>query len=460
MSKLKRVVKPDQKLTNFFPRRENGPTPVSSQSGGPPSSQPRQIGTTMPSKSQQSSNSRPIQLVNNIVHPRLDQEVISVSSGSQKSHISISTSNSPSVVIVSSTSQSPKRPRTRAIIDAVEILSPPRRSLRSQHLTSAISSEPSNSRSPSIQYLGSSQHPAPKLVPPPKPPKRKKKFESDSDISPGNSIIMVRPRTTASSTAPVSPRRSPMKPAPVIHGLLTSKETITSPCKSSGKHLRKKTRFDEQRDSEGVDLVPSSQSDEQELALPKPVKKDPEDIKVMVKKWRKETAPPDPPLPVDGDWKMDVDIDVPPVPDTNMQYFSNMDPGKLIPKSGVDSSPYLSSETEVKTGLLQQSSANTSADLEASTLPFASTSAGAITPLLVDTAEDPPPTPVALDAASKMDQIIAQIKENALAATLSSPDEPDQLLMYQQFEDSSDEEESDGLDIFASKRTTNGKGKR
>lgn len=368
-----------------------------------------------------------------------------MSSGSHKSHISISSDNSPSVIVV--TSSPPKRPRTRTIVDVVEIMSPPRRSSRIQHFPPAITSEINNSRSPSIQYLGSSQHPTPKLAPPPKPLKRKKKFESDSDISPSNSIIMVRPRAMTSSTAPISPRRSAMKPAPIVHSLLTPKETTSSPCKSSGKHSRRKAHF--ARPKEGVDLVPSSQSDEQELAVLMPIKKDREDIEVTVNKWRQETTPPVPPLIVHGDWDMDIDTDIQPVPDTDMEYPSDVDPGNLIPDLAVDSSPYLSSEAEVKASLLQKSSANTSVDK--ASLPFASTSTRPITPSpLLDNGAAPPTTPVALNAVTKTEQIIAQIKEKALAASLSSPEEP--LLTYQPLEESSDEDESDGLDMLAFKQ--------
>lgn len=415
----------------------------------------------MPFKSGQGSNSKATQsksAISNKVPPRSDQEVISVSSSSHKSHISISSGDSSSVLVLSSP-LAPKRHRTRTIVDAVEIVSP-RRNSRVPQFAAPSNLELKHSRSPSIQYMGSSQHPAAKSAPAPKPLKRKKKFESDSDISPGDSIVMVRPARATTSAAPISLRPSAMKLASTTHRPLGSKKKIASPCKFSSKHSPKKARFDEQE--QGAELVPSSQSDEQELAALKPIKKDPEDIKESVNKWRQEAAPPGSSSPVHGDWDldMDVDADMPLVPDMDIQFSSHGDPGNPISAPVINSSPYLSSEAEVQAGLLHRSSANTSTDRKAPPSLFDSTSTRPITPPLGGTSTVLPVTPVALDAAAKTAQIIAQIKKNALVASLSSPDEADRVLEYKELEDSSSEEESDGLDIFTFNRVVKGKGKR
>ena len=109
----------------------------------------------MPFKSGQGSNSKATQsksAISSKVPPRSDQEVISVSSSSHKSHISISSGDSSSVLVLSSP-LAPKRHRTRTIVDAVEIVSP-RRNSRVPQFAAPSNLELKHSRSPSIQYNG------------------------------------------------------------------------------------------------------------------------------------------------------------------------------------------------------------------------------------------------------------------------------------------------------------------
>jgi len=213
--------------------------------------------------------------------------------------------------------------------------------------------------------------------------------------------------------------------------------------------------------------VPSSQSDEQELAVPKMSKMDPQDIKESVNRWRQEAVSPDP-SSVPENWTMDIDAgidadaDIPmPMPDPDTPYSSDGNPLNLNSnQTSPHSSSLRSSEAEVCKGLLSSGGNNTSSTIY--TTPgsplFAASAARAKTPPPASFDIPLPATPVALDVKSKTEQIIAQIRANALAASASSPDETSKVLVYQELEDSSSSDEEDGAFEFF--KLNKGKGKR
>ena len=220
-------------------------------------------------------------------------------------------------------------------------------------------------------------------------------------------------------------------------------EILTS-CKSPRKRWPKKARYDEE--DPDAELIPSSQSDEQELALPKMTKKDHEDIKESVNKWRQGAVPNGSSTP--SEWAMSIDED---------EHMVDLDLANVAVSNR--SSPFQTSEDEVCAGLAS-SGKSTVPTTPASPAPFAT---GSKTPHSSVEAGPHPPlpvTPVAHDAESKTAQIIAQIKAKALAATSSSRDESCSRLLFKELSDSSSEEEEDFLDIWPMKRISHGMGKR
>jgi hypothetical protein len=211
-------------------------------------------------------------------------------------------------------------------------------------------------------------------------------------------------------------------------------------------------------------MVPSSQSDEQELAAPRIIKKDPNDINESVNRWRQEAASPKPSPPY-HDWAMDIDADIGadadiPIPDADTAYSSDGDPLNLTSDNPTpNSSPLHSSEAEVCAGLLS-SGANTSTNPTTPVSPIFAASSRPKSPPPTSSNAPLPATPIALSPESKTAQIIAQIKANALAASASSPDETSKVLVYKELEDSSSSDEEEkyaGFDLFTLNR---GKGKR
>jgi hypothetical protein len=196
--------------------------------------------------------------------------------------------------------------------------------------------------------------------------------------------------------------------------------------------------------------------------------KDPQDIQESVNRWRQEAVSPDP-SSVPDDWAMDIDAgidadaDIPiPIPDPNTPYSSDGDPLNLNSnQTSPHSSSLHSSEAEVCKGLLSSGGNNTSSTFH--TTPgsplLAAASASRLKTPSPDSFKAPlPATPVALDAKSKTEQIIAQIRANALAASASSQDETSKVLVYQELDDSSSSDEDD--DAFMLIKFDKGKGKR
>jgi hypothetical protein len=246
------------------------------------------------------------------------------------------------------------------------------------------------------------------------PNKRKKIFESDSDVEVLTTVICVPKRSQSSSHAnPPFPNQ--LKP---VNRKANSKgRTRTSP-------FKKARRSDDHPAHEVVIRIPSSQSDEEELCMPETVKSDTGRVKETVEKWRTEAigTPPRSQL-VNSHNISDLDVD--------MAVYSPHTPEAAL--SPHHQSPF--SEAEA----LNPESVSTN---PTSPSPKAS-NAKDITPLSpprLSEASEQPPTPLALDAETKTAQIIAQIKANAFAAAVSSPEEDQTIPEFKELEDSSDEE--------------------
>ena len=403
------------KVTDYFARKPAGDPPTSARTKDPPSSEPRNSGTI---------KSKPV------ATPDSEREVISVSSDS---HISISSS---SVIFVSKSSKGP-RTRFRAAASAQDT-SPPCIKQRASAATRVSDASPPLPSTKAAQilkpYIVSQSSPSkPNNV-----AKRKKKFDTDSDVEYLDNTIYV-PRVVSSkvvSATPVlqvsaspSPRRTsgPEKDSP------KPKRVRTPP--------KKKQRLSapETRAAAVVDLVPSSQSDEQGLVEPlKPARKTADEVSDIVSRWREATLIPSDDVPLAATEPPSVGIDTevysPPVPELDVDMPTTEESG---PSSQALPDVAASNGDAVKIfmscpGTPQQPDAS---QIESGiNLSF-------------------PATPVALDAESKTAQIIAQIKAKAFQARYSSP-ENDPLSEIPDLQDSSDESEH-GFALYRPSNVTN-----
>ena len=385
----KSLIKPGKPITDFFTRKPGGSSP----------SKPSQ------STSSAGQSSRPLK---SLLPPRRDQEVISVSSDS---HISIS-SGTGSVITVSE-STPPSRAKSRTFMDAVEIVSPlrtARQTSRPQHLAPPIELSLKRSRTPEIQYLGASpgQKHAKKLSGdnPRSMGKRKKKFDSDSDVEALDSVIYV----AKPSVRPKPPSSAPNSPMSLRAPPLTSTENLTCSSPQIRSRSRKKARLSSpgpQVVSDVEELVPSSQSDEQDMGVSRPTERDPESAKQSVDKRRKEGLSPS-----SGGLSLTSQRDV-----NNKQ----MDIDIVLPPATHSNSSFSTSKSEIER------------NAELNTRPA--------TPPPTTLALPLPATPIALDAASKTAQIIAQIKAKAYETSLSSPENIPLADFKEELEGSSDEDD-------------------
>ncbi|KAJ7287443.1 hypothetical protein C8J57DRAFT_1495884 [Mycena rebaudengoi] len=348
-------------ITDFFPR----------------------MSASQPSSSQTMSSSQPIKQRN--LPPRADQEVISISSAS---HITVS-SGAPSVISVSDASS---KPNGRATCDLLESISTrgPARGPAHYHVAPASTAKSSSVKQSTKNTTASKAS-----------FKRKIKPDSDSEIE-----------QIDRAPAPKSPVRTRAvaqavtKPPP-----FSSKENLTHQLPQA--NVRKKPRLSSPdplppvpepiAPSDPGDLVPSSQSDEQEDRVLRPPTRDPLSVMEDVDRWRNQASSPLSLPPSDfGDMDVDEDYDDQPsmplilFPDTPVAVVSTREP-----------SPEPQQERFLTPPPRQCS------------LPV---------------------TPVALTEASKTAKIIADIKARAAALAMSSP-EQSPILELKELEDSSDEEE-------------------
>jgi hypothetical protein len=311
--------------------------------------------------------------------------------------------------------------------------------------------------SPDIQFVGASQRAnKPSLT------KRKKVVcddDNEDDLVALPAIYVNRPpntnkprsQPTVVANTTISVNSTPLQSC----GPLTPKENTITHCKPTA---AKKTPLSPLSDVE--EHVPSSQSDEQELSTLRAVRRDPQEVKEAVEHWRADAVgTPGTAIQINDDWDMDMDASV----GVSETHDSGYDP---IPE--ISASPY-ASEAEISAHLRSTSAATTATNSPAVAIPSPAHLPGdhlSTAPTQLISPNIPaspvrktssqlsvpvPATPVAMTPKSKTAQIVAQIKANAYAATLSSPDEsgPNFAGFKDELEESSDE---DDMDLFAGKR--------
>ncbi|KDQ57531.1 hypothetical protein JAAARDRAFT_58139 [Jaapia argillacea MUCL 33604] len=435
MSKpLKKSARQNGKLTDFFQRSSAAPS-----SSQPPSSPPQppaapklsltglKPGQSAPKASQGVSKPN-----KKLAPPRPDQEVISISS--DKTHISIS---SDSVVSIPPPS---RKPRLRTVLDAVEIVSPRKNTPGNSPLaTRPVKMGASSQVVPSVNKERS------------KSPAKRKTPDSDSDMDDSEPVV----RLARAPSIVYKSKASSALPTPVTssgafskgsHRPLAPLENLSRGTRNNQTHNtspKKKARFTSppQFDAD-EDVIPSSQSDEQELCLPKLTPRSPSEVKESVDRWRKQSIQPGGAEigdPIWADTEVDVGLDS---MDVDMADDDVPPPGSNLPSSSPPISPH--SEAEVSAAL-HASSAESSAAMSY------------FRPLTPPPTDDLPPlprTPVVLTAESKAAQIIADIKAKALLHA-SSSEEKRVTTFKDELSDSSD----DDVDFLLLAKSDKGKGR-
>lgn len=465
-------------------------------SSGPPSS-PIPV-KTLKQTQLTASYFRPTQ--KNNLPPRQDQDIIALSSGTDSaSHISIS---SDSVVIVEHTipdAGTGSFTGFRGVRPAA-----PLRILRPRSAHSIPPLVAARTRLAQMQTQERiSPHRRPKLVLPRTnaPIKRKFRHESDSEgdieeFSPPNALQtdLSRPATVSSSLSNTLATKENVPTIPTVTEKLECKLISSSPKKARISSPEPGAQPPSSgHDADVEEVIPSSQSDEQELTPSKVVKRRLSDVNKAVQEWRASSllaSPPkcplSPSLPRDSlpaaEFDVQPDFDVP--MDEASRFTDNEPAEVLVPPIAGDSQ--LASETEVSQQLHHVSSGSelispidafstgptvpsspltngksaTSPLPQSPRFPFGGEEDRLTTPPPKDHFPPLPPTPMALDAESKAAKMIAEIKAKALAAmsdSSDSSDEDDNDLELKELEDSSDEDLDDSL--FKSIKGDKDKGK-
>ncbi|KAG6911113.1 hypothetical protein DXG01_003853 [Tephrocybe rancida] len=186
--------------------------------------------------------------------------------------VSASSTSIPSATkstITISDASSPATPRSnRNFMDAVEIVSPNRSAMKNQYLRPPAFSAVKRAESASPRLGSLSPHPTPNNS-------QKTVFDSDSDVEiPAPSVYILRP--------PVRPAAAPsiaaVAPVPLR---ATENLTLASQIRTNSK---KKQRLSSPEPCS--ELVPTSQSDELELASTISPQRDPKQVKRSVDEWR------------------------------------------------------------------------------------------------------------------------------------------------------------------------------
>ncbi|CAL1706939.1 unnamed protein product [Somion occarium] len=512
MSKIKKEERPSRKVTDFFQR-------TSSLASLPPSSSPSAPTMNMSSSHTPKSTigdsksatgqRKPVHKVAEIKQETSSSvdvsSLSSLSSGSPtlltpESSALKSLSSNPSPVIVVSDSPMSKKKTTLQSITTESTSASAKKGFRPRPITNSVAKTSvrrrnlnpppttrSSQRTPPVLQLAKSKLSL----------KRKREHELGEDdlevlsVLPGpakSTTSLSRLSTlTSSSAAPLAPKENiPNIPSPVDK---LRDSAHSTPVKKRRVNPQSPARRYTISGHDAEELIPSSQSDECELAVTKPLDRNPVEVMESVDKWRRdasvhasqepstklellpeeESIPPEPDLTVDG---MDID--------GGLDYVDP--PESFVPTSQVDDDlgpQVFASEDEVKHQL------DTSQDFSSSSMTPGKPS-GAQDTFIEDVSlpmksldsikEDvsmenvfrphtPPSldiplegsvskTPIALDQKSKTAQIIAQIRAKAMERALASDDE-DNPLEFQELEDSSDEEFDDN--IF--KKYEKGKGK-
>ncbi|KAG6845920.1 hypothetical protein H0H87_000726 [Tephrocybe sp. NHM501043] len=191
---------------------------------------------------------------------------------SSKKSVSISSasiSSATNSTITISDASSPTTPRcSSTLVDTVEILSPNRSTMKSQYLKPPVLSVVKRAESVSSRAGTLSPRPVPART-------RKTVFDSDSDVemhAPSVLAFRSSPCPTSSASLTIS------SPIP-----LRARENLT-PASQTRSNPRKKQRLSSPE--QGSELVPTSQSDELEMAPAVSLQRDPRQIKRSVDEWR------------------------------------------------------------------------------------------------------------------------------------------------------------------------------
>lgn len=387
-------------------------------------------------------------------------EPICISSDTQPSHISISsdTSSNMAVAVSGTNGQAVSKGNKISVSLPQKSAKEPLKPVPPQASAAKTTVKRRNQASAAMAPCTSST----------KPTRRKRKADWSSEESEGLFVpdpTKMNPALTRVPVFGVPHPNTDEKRAPDVQNVPSS-PSARSQRSSTSKRARITPRDPPQlshqsgNEADLDELVPSSQSDEQELTLPKVLVKDPEVVKENVDRWRRETSvnvesspplsdypltsPTSPstthdellpaPLPVDYDG--DVDMEGP------------SDPILLNISVSVDkvasSNPESESEAEVRRQLaaltssdssLQHSALSAGPSVPPSTvlepspfddLPDNPFLAPTPPPMVVEPEVKRPATPVALDPQTKAAQIIAQIKAAAAQnANRSSSEEPE-----------------------------------
>ncbi|KAI0762079.1 hypothetical protein BD413DRAFT_585376 [Trametes elegans] len=359
-------------------------------------------------------------------------------------------------------SQSTKGRGRSSAMDCVVIPPPPKRILRAQAATRS-----SSTRLSPVKPLGSSGTGV--IAAPPTQP-RKPSFKRKLSLAPASDSedIVHMP---AGSSCPSKNTQASFKRSPPKKIRLSSPESDLTPLPSSYMY-----------GTDAEDLVPTSQSDEQELTLPRvPERRDPASVYDNVAKWRKETrdsppsrtqSPPplDPILTAFDDVSMDVDTG----PIEGMSEMPNAGPMQYpqTPHSASDrSSPQEQPDTVPATVIHPTVPAVSGSQRDTPTwnaaarkdLASLSDTFSTLTPPPSSEAASEPgddaPIVQALDEQSKTAQLIADIKARAYAAAHSSPEQPTIDLDAISDSDSDSEDEDPRAAIFAAGLKGKGKAK-
>ncbi|KAI0633567.1 hypothetical protein C8Q77DRAFT_1057120 [Trametes polyzona] len=303
----------------------------------------------------------------------------------------------------------------RSALDYVEIPPPPKRSSRTKTAPKASPRRTSPNKSTASSAAPNRKASLKRKASPDPQPYAQR---VDSDGFPGN---LLTPEGRPGPNRDTSMRASPPKKM-----RLSSPESDLTPLPSSSAP-----------DIDSDELVPTSQSDEQELTLPRIIDRDPALVKESVAKWRQETHanPPSraqspPPLdPIENtvnDGRMDVDsvftestsfaVPYPHTPRTSGRRSpSDHDP---VPDTVTRNTVPFTSSPPVATPRIKANPPASPSDAFSALTP----------PPSSDPASGPEPDEEleivrALDMQSKTDLVIANIKAKARAAAHSSPEQ-------------------------------------
>ena len=321
-------------------------------------------------------------------------------------------------------------------------------SLSARHFSAIQESTPAHESTPA------------KIVP------RKRTLQAEDAHSPSPARTRTSPRKAARSSAakPLAPKGNVL-PSPSESASSRKRPRLESP---APQHASQAETLNLSQVTDPYEVIPSSQSDEQELSMPKVVKKDSAAVKEAVDLWRRE-AETDARVEGPGDFlvpSVEVAMDVD-VPESLGSPLSSIPTGLQTPRSKAEmrpSSPLpltLSSPTSCHTAVadpapLTTSSPSSPTRLTPTSLLFMHDRP--ITPPPETREPTAPSTPVALGQESTTAQIIADIKARAYAAALSSPESIcPELKELGYHESSSDESEDDFM--AALNKFDKGKGK-